>query len=568
MRRDLVELLDGVTVVQRIDHVRPGRLVEGLDQFAQTFGMLCGDVDRLREVGSLLMQGPVVEIDLVAFSLQRHRHPAVAPVGPVGPALVVLLAAHRVGGFAAHDLGQARAVHRQGVFAVRSGKRRDAGQIEQGRHDVGDMGKLGADGAGVGDLFGPGDDEADPPPAPAGIGLEGRKGRVADLAPAHRIERRDFTAADLFALREIGLERQRRQAGKAPVEIDIAVGAGRTCAAVVGREHDEGVVEFAHLGEQRDQLADVLVDAVEHRGIGFHVPHEVRTLIGGQAVPGGHLRVAWRERRVRGHQAQRLLACEPLRAHHIPAGLIAATVLGEVGLFGLKRAMDRIEGQVKKEGFVGMVVARLSHKAHAVVGPVVGGVVVGRVLVDWGEGVVVDDACREEIAGLAFHEAIELVEAALAWPALIGRGAVGRVVPFADADGGVAAGPKRFGDGGCGQRHVARIAWKAGIVGGQPAGGHRMRIASGEQGRTRRRADRMRGVVVKAQAAGGNRVDIGCLDLGAIAAEIGIAHVVHVDDDDVGAAGLGLRDWLPPRLGGFARAADAAFKAGISGGVA
>ena len=234
VRRNLVELLDGVAVVQRIDHVRPGRLVEGLDQFAQTFGVFRGDVDRFREVGRLLVQGPVVEIDLVALSLQRHRHPAVAPVGPVGPALVVLLAAHRVGGFAAHDLREARAVHRQGVFAVRSGKRRDASQIEQGRHDIGHMGELRADRAGIGDLIRPGNNEAHPSTATTGIGLEGRKGRVADLAPAHWIERRDFAAADFVALGEIGLERQRRQAGKAPVEIDIAIGAGRTRAAVVG----------------------------------------------------------------------------------------------------------------------------------------------------------------------------------------------------------------------------------------------------------------------------------------------------------------------------------------------
>ena len=298
------------------------------------------------------------------------------------------------------------------------------------------------------------------------------------------------------------------------------------------------------------------------------MPHKVRALIGGQAVPGGYFGVAWRKCRVSGHKTQRLLAREPLGAHHVPAGLIAATVLGEVGLFGLQRAMHRIESQIEEEGFVGMVVAGFAHEAHAVIRPVVGGVVVGRVLVDRGERVVVDDARRKEIAGLAFHEAIKLVEAALGRPAFVWCGAVWRVVPFADADRGVAARPQRFGDGGRGQRHIARIAWKARIIGGQPAGGHRVGIAPGQQGRAGGRADRMRGVVVEAQTAGGNRVDIRRLDLGAIAAEIGKAHVVHVDDDDVGAAGLGLRDRFPPGLGGLARAADAAFEAGISGGVA
>jgi len=49
---------------------------------------------------------------------------------------------------------------------------------------------------------------------------------------------------------------------------------GRVGATVVGGEHEDRIVEFTESLQQCDEPADILVGAVEHRGIGFHVADE------------------------------------------------------------------------------------------------------------------------------------------------------------------------------------------------------------------------------------------------------------------------------------------------------
>ena len=63
----------------------------------------------------------------------------------------------------------------------------------------------------------------------------------------------------------------------------------------------------------------------------------------------------------------------------------------------------------------------------------------------------------------------------------------------------------------------------------------------------------MRRVVIEAQPTRGQRVDVRRLDLRAEATRVGIAHVVHVDDHDVGRAHAGARRCRPPGLGVRAR---------------
>ena len=74
---------------------------------------------------------------------------------------------------------------------------------------------------------------------------------------------------------------------------------------------NDGVVELADRLEESDQAPDVLVDAVEHRRIGFHVAREERAVGGsvsshrgargseaGSRVPGGTRPVSsWRRKR-------------------------------------------------------------------------------------------------------------------------------------------------------------------------------------------------------------------------------------------------------------------------------
>ena len=64
-------------------------------------------------------------------------------------------------------------------------------------------------------------------------------------------------------------------------------------------------------------------------------------------------------------------------------------------------------------------------------------------------------------------------------------------------------------------------------------------VAPGEQAGPRRRAERGDVKVGVAQAIGGEAVEGGGLDVGAVAAEVRIAHIVQDDHDDVGTSAQG-----------------------------
>ena len=65
LRRQLLKFLNWQPIVQRVDLVGPGCLVEGLDQFLQLVRMLRCQVDAFREVGVVTVQHPVVEVKLL-----------------------------------------------------------------------------------------------------------------------------------------------------------------------------------------------------------------------------------------------------------------------------------------------------------------------------------------------------------------------------------------------------------------------------------------------------------------------------------------------------------------------
>jgi len=61
-------------------------------------------------------------------------------------------------------------------------------------------------------------------------------------------------------------------------------------------------------------------------------------------------------------------------------------------------------------------------------------------------------------------------------------------------------------------------------------------IAAREQARARGRADRRGVEVVVAQTVGRQAIERGCPDVGAVAAELRVAHVVEQQDEHVGRA--------------------------------
>src|SRR5271168_4206370 len=106
------------------------------------------------------------------------------------------------------------------------------------------MAELAADRSEILELFGPRDDKADAPPAAAGIGLVGREGGVGDLRPTHRINGGAASGADPGLALDIDLDRQSRQSGIAPVEMQCAGGPGGVGDAIVGSKDKDRVVEL------------------------------------------------------------------------------------------------------------------------------------------------------------------------------------------------------------------------------------------------------------------------------------------------------------------------------------
>ena len=91
-----------------------------------------------------------------------------------------------------------------------------------------------------------------------------------------------------------------------------------------------------------------------------------------------------------------------------------------------------------------------------------------------------------------------------------------------------------------------RALGRRAVVAGEAHRGERMgtqadlvRVSARHQRRPRRRAQGRGVEVVVAKAVGGQRIDVGRVDETAEAAVLGKAHVIQVDDEHVGRAGLG-----------------------------
>ncbi len=172
------------------------------------------------------------------------------------------------------------------------------------------------------------------------------------------------------------------------------------------------------------------------------------------------------------------------------------------------------------------------------VGVVVGlGLVFG--IVDRGDVLVLPAEGRGvvEAAG-AGDGPVELVEAPLDGPVRLvaARGDLRGDVPLAAHVGAVAGDAEDFGEGDRFAVERAAVAVVSAVV-GHVADARLVGVEPREEGGAGRAA--AGGVVelAEADAAGGEGVGGGGLDLAAVAADVRVAHVVAQDDDDVGAAG-------------------------------
>ena len=325
-----------------------------------------------------------------------------------------------------------------------------------------------------------------------------------------------------------------------------AVGQDLGAAAVVGQEEDQGVVETAGFLECRHDLANAPIHAVDLGGIDLHRALEPGPFLAGNIRPGGHARVALGDRPVGFDQPEFDQPLAPFGADRVPAGGVAAPVAGDVLRQRVQRPVGRGVGHVEEERIVAALALRVvAHEARRVLGDCV------RVVVDGGFGVVrrrefdgfvvFGEGDRVVEAAGAMNRAVEAVEAALPRP-VVSRGEFVVAAPVAHVTsdvplprhvGAVAGLAERLGD-----RH--RVGGEVAAVSRQPVVAHHVAdaglvsVEAGQQGRTGRAAAGRVVEVAEAQAVGGQAIQVRSSDLAAVAAQVGEAHVVRHDEDDVG----------------------------------
>ena len=151
-------------------------------------------------------------------------------------------------------------------------------------------------------------------------------------------------------------------------------------AVVAPDVDDERVVELAHLLDGVEQAAHVPVGVRGVAGVDLHLTGVELLLVGGERVPGGELGGPRRELGVGGDHAELLLAGERLLAVGVPAAVELALVLVAPLDRHLVRRVAAARGVVREPGLRGVLGAHGVQPAHALVGQVVGHVVLGAVL--------------------------------------------------------------------------------------------------------------------------------------------------------------------------------------------
>ncbi len=123
--------------------------------------------------------------------------------------------------------------------------------------------------------------------------------------------------------------------------------------AVVGEHDEDRVVELTHRAQAVDQPADLVVGVVEERGEGLLEAGGQLLLVLGKVVPGVDTGVAGSQLSPRRNEAQVELAPEPALPYDVPALVVAAAVLLQVGRRRLMGCVGRSERHVGEERPVG-----------------------------------------------------------------------------------------------------------------------------------------------------------------------------------------------------------------------
>ena len=382
----------------------------------------------------------------------------------------------------------------------------------------------------------PRDDERVAGAAAVGLALPAPERRVARPGPAPRVVVEGGGAADLVDPREALLERLLRVVE----ELRLVRRARRPALgarAVVGDDHDEGVVELAELAQEVEQTAQVMVGVGEEAGEHLHHPAAQPAGVRGEELPLGHVGVVPGQLRIGGDDAELLLSREGPLPVGLPAVVEHAGVPVRPFLGHVVRRVRRSEAEVQVERLAGIHLLGVGDELDRPVDEVLGEVVPLLRRPRRLDLVVVVDEVRIPLARVPAEEAVEALEAAAQRPAV--EGADGRLLvargqmPLPHHERAVAVLDEHLREQAVLERDHAVVA---GIAGGQ-LGDRRhavgVVVAPGDDARAARRAQRGRVHVVEAQAALRDGVEGRRLDRAAVAAELPETRVVEHDDQDV-----------------------------------
>ena len=339
---------------------------------------------------------------------------------------------------------------------------------------------------------------------------------VAALGPPPRVVGVAVGAADVVETLHGGVDVFGEEVEVLHLVHDAGVPALLGCA-VVGHHHEDGVVEQAALAQALYQATDLVVGVVEEGGERLLQPRGEPTLVVGELVPRLHPGVAGGQPGVGRDDPLVHLAAEPALAHHVPALVVAAAVLGQVRGRGLVRGVGGAEGHVGEERAVGAHRGAVGDHLEELVDQVLAHVVAVFGPTGWLDVVVVAHQVGVELVGLALQEPVEAVEATTEGPLVerAGGGALlhGRQVPLAHAEGGVALLAEHLGHGGGVVRDVAELVGEPGAEVGERPHAHGVLGPAGEQRRPGGRTERGDVEVGELHAAGRQGVDVGGVDV-------------------------------------------------------
>ena len=456
-------------------------------------------------------------------------------------------AGRRIGVRLVPRVRHAHAVHRTLLDAVDRLRLRNAGRFEDRRSDVDDVMELTADAADVIDVARPGDGHA--------------LGRAAEVRRhlLHPFERRVERPRPWRGEMRVGAFRSPERIPEKLVfdrHLDAVEGrelvrravehALRARAVVAADVDDQGVVELAEVLDRLDDAADLVVCIRLVGAIDVRLPDEELLLLQAQRVPLRQLCAAilglsvrpLRQLGVFGHDPEALLIGEDRLAQLVPA--VVEQVHGADLLDPFRRRIVRRMGAaghvIDKERLVRRDLLELLHVVDGLVGHGGREIPAGIALEGKDRGRVAIEV-RLPLARVAADEAVEIVEAHSNRP-LVERPSLGRligrrVVVFAEPRGPVTVLLQDRADGAVGFQNDRVVARKAGADFVHDAEARDVVIATRDQRRPRRRAQRGRVEVGVAQPGLRDAIQSRTGDDAAEGARHAEAVVVRHDEQDV-----------------------------------